>query len=245
MKVLSHSGLKAGDSSIRSSGAFGSMVARLANLAMNGEDCARLVFKRCLMLAASWCLAAPLHAADADALIAVRERLVLKPVTQGEFVQTRELAHIRKPLISTGRFVVARGLGVIWEDVAPFVRTMRLTKDDILQTADGQTLMHLSADNEPTVGAVTGILFGVLAGDFDALARSFDHAGKVEGGRWRLDFTPRDANLARLIRQLVLRGARDIEQVEIVSAAGDVTRIEFKAQTHAREISADIGKRFE
>ncbi|MDR1425081.1 MAG: outer membrane lipoprotein carrier protein LolA [Azoarcus sp.] len=203
------------------------------------------IFKRCLMLAASWCLATPLHAADAGVLVAARERLALEPVTQGEFVQTRQLARIKKPLISTGRFVVARGLGVIWEDIAPFARTMRLTKDEILQTADGQTLMHLSADKEPAVAAVTGILFGVLAGDLDALARGFDHAGEVKGTHWRLDFTPRDANLARLIRQLTLRGARDIEQVEIISAAGDVTYIEFKAQTHAREIPADIGKRFE
>ena len=203
------------------------------------------IFKRCLALAMSWCLAAPLYAADVDVLVAARERLVLEPVAQGEFVQTRTLARIKKPLISTGRFVVARGLGVIWEDIAPFARTMRLAKDEILQTADGQTLMHLSADKEPAVGVVTGILFGVLAGDLDALTRGFDHDGKVEGARWRLDFTPRDANLARLIRQLTLRGARDIEQVEIVSAAGDVTRIELKAQTHAREIPADIRKRFE
>ncbi|MDR2451051.1 MAG: outer membrane lipoprotein carrier protein LolA, partial [Candidatus Accumulibacter sp.] len=89
------------------------------------------------------------------------------------------------------------------------------------------------------------ILFSVLAGDLDALARGFDASGEVEGERWRLEFTPKDVHLARLLRALVLRGARDVEQVEIISAAGDTTRIEFRAISHAGEIPADLRKRFE
>ncbi|MDR2614817.1 MAG: outer membrane lipoprotein carrier protein LolA [Candidatus Accumulibacter sp.] len=195
--------------------------------------------------AAALLLAAPLFVFAADPLAGARTLLAPEPVTQGEFVQTRTLAGIRKPLVSNGRFVVARGLGVLWEDLAPFARTMRLTQGEILQTADGQTLMRLSADREPVVGIITGILFGVLAGDLDALAHSFDAAGEVEDTRWRLEFTPKDAHLARLIRALVLRGARDVERVEIISAVGDTTRIEFRAISHAREIPADVRKRFE
>ncbi|MDR2787481.1 MAG: outer membrane lipoprotein carrier protein LolA [Candidatus Accumulibacter sp.] len=199
-------------------------------------------WKRCF--AAALCLAAPFFAL-ADPLSEARARLAPEPMTRGEFVQTRELAGIRKALVSNGRFVVVRGLGVLWEDLAPFARTMRLTRSEILQTADGQTLMRLSADKEPVVGIITGILFGVLAGDLDALARGFDASGEVENGRWRLEFTPKDAHLARLIRTLAMRGARDIEQVEIISAAGDATRIEFRAISHAREIPADVRGRFE
>jgi hypothetical protein len=202
-----------------------------------------MFLKRCF--AAALCLAAPLLAGAADPLAGARARLAPEPVTQGEFVQTRELAGIRKALVSNGRFVVARGLGVLWEDLAPFVRTMRITQGEILQTADGEALMRLSADREPVVGVITGILFGVLAGDLDALSRGFDASGEVEGERWRLEFTPKDVHLARLIRALVLRGARDIERVEIISAAGDATRIEFRAISHAREIPADLRKRFE
>ncbi|MDR0440645.1 MAG: outer membrane lipoprotein carrier protein LolA [Candidatus Accumulibacter sp.] len=200
-----------------------------------------MFLKRCF---AALCLAAPLWAA-ADPLAGARALLAPEPVTRGEFVQTRELAGIRKPLVSNGRFAVARGLGVLWEDLAPFARTMRLTQGEILQTADGQTLMRLSADREPVVGVITGILFGVLAGDLDALARSFDASGEAGDERWRLEFTPRDAHLGRLIRTLVLHGARDIEQVEIISAAGDATRIEFQAISHASEIPADMRKSFE
>ncbi|MDR1462945.1 MAG: outer membrane lipoprotein carrier protein LolA [Azoarcus sp.] len=191
----------------------------------------------------AFCVALPLHAADL--LAEVRASLALEMVTAGEFRQTRHLAGIGKPLVSNGRFLLVRGLGVIWEDLAPFARTMRLTKSEILQTGEGGTIMHLSADKEPVVGIVGNILFGAFSGEFEALAQGFDYSGKVEGGKWQLDFTPKDSNIARLIEKLSLAGARDVEQVEIRNTAGDVTRIEFVVQTHAGEISAEIRKRFE
>jgi hypothetical protein len=191
------------------------------------------------------CLASPLHAANL--LEEVRARLALEPVTQGEFQQTRKLAQIKKPLVSNGRFLVARDVGVIWENIAPIAQTTRLTKGEILQTSGEETLMRLSVDKEPVVGIINGILFGILSGDIEALAQHFSYSGKVaaEGRAWQLDFTPKDANLARLIGSLVLSGARDVERVEITSAAGDVTRIEFKAQTHADQLTDADRKRFE
>jgi hypothetical protein len=189
------------------------------------------------------CLALPLQAANL--LEEVRARLAPEPVTQGEFLQTRKLAQIKKPLVSNGRFLVVRELGVIWENIAPMAQTMRLTKGEILQTSGGETLMRLSVDKEPVVGIINSILFGMLAGDLEALAKHFSYSGKLEGDKWRLDFIPKDTNLARLIQSLTLSGGHDVEQVEIISAAGDVTHIEFKAQTYAGQLSAADKQRFE
>ena len=202
-----------------------------------------LPFLKSLLMAIFFCLAGPLHAADV--LESVRARLVLAPVTQGEFQQTRRLAQIKKPLVSNGRFLVVKELGVIWENLAPIPQLMRLTKNEILQTDGRDTIMRLSADKEPVVGIVNNILFGVLSGDLETLAQRFNYEGKLEGDTWRLAFTPKDASLARLIRTLSLVGGRDIEQVEIVSAADDVTLIAFRAQTHSSQITDAIRKRFE
>ena len=190
-------------------------------------------------------LAAPaLHAAE-NLLREVESRLVSAPVMHGEFRQTRQLAQIRKPLVSHGRFLVARNHGVLWESLHPFTQVTRLTRDEILQTDGKKTLMKLDANREPMVGAVNGILFAVLSGDVAALAQTFDYSGKTEGKNWQLDFTPKDKTLARLVKALRLTGGRDIASVEMENAAGDVTRIEFKAQTYARELTADEQKRFE
>ncbi|MDR2260405.1 MAG: outer membrane lipoprotein carrier protein LolA [Azoarcus sp.] len=191
------------------------------------------------------CLGAALPARAAGLLDEVRARLVLAPVTKGEFLQTRKLAQIDKPLVSNGRFLVARDIGVIWENIAPFAQTTRLTKNEILQTHDQGTATRLSADKEPVVGVINAILFGALSGDIEALAQRFDYSGKVTGDAWRLDFTPKDASLARFVRGLALSGGRGIERIEITSAAGDVTHIEFKAQVQAGALSGEDRKRFE
>jgi hypothetical protein len=188
--------------------------------------------------------ALPSHA-DETLLQAIETRLALSPVIRGEFQQTRKLARIKKPLVSHGRFLVARNHGVLWENTRPFTQITRLTHNEILQTDGKETLMKLRADKEPTVRIINDILFSVLSGKVTALAQTFDYSGKVEGGNWQLEFTPKDRSLARLISALRLTGGHDIASVEMESAAGDVTRIEFKAQTHTQALSEAEQKRFE
>jgi hypothetical protein len=180
-----------------------------------------------------------------DLLQGIQSQLALEPVIRGEFVQTRKLAQIKKPLVSHGRFLVAKDHGVIWEQVTPIAQMTRLTSDEIVQTDGGTILMQVSADKEPLVKIINGVLFAVFSGDVMALARLFDYSGETEKNVWRIRFTPQDANLARLIRELRLEGGRDISSVEMESAAGDVTRIEFGALTHDKTLSDEEKKRFE
>jgi hypothetical protein len=189
-------------------------------------------------------IATPIH--GEDLLTEVQGRLTLAPVIRGEFLQTRKLVQIGKPLVSHGRFLIAQDVGIIWENISPLAQTTRLTRDDILQKQGQETLMRISADKEPMVRIVNGILFSVLSGDVAALSRLFDYSGKIEEDKtWRLRFVPKDRNMARLIRELRLQGARDISSVEMESAAGDVTRIEFKAQSYARTLSDAEKTQFE
>ncbi|GHT92005.1 hypothetical protein AGMMS49545_08870 [Betaproteobacteria bacterium] len=180
-----------------------------------------------------------------DVLQAVEKQLILEPVVRGEFVQTRKIAQIKKPLVSNGRFLVARNYGVIWENVSPITQTTRLTRNEIVQTDGNTTLMKLNAEKEPVVRIINSILFSVFSGDVAALAKVFDYSGKIEGTRWRLTFTPKDKNLARLIQELRLEGGRDVSSVELEGAAGDVTRIEFKATAHDKTLSDAEKKQFE
>ncbi|MDR2365005.1 MAG: outer membrane lipoprotein carrier protein LolA [Zoogloeaceae bacterium] len=183
--------------------------------------------------------------AEENLLRVVEKQLTRSPVVRGEFQQTRKLARIRKPLISHGRFLVAENHGVLWENIRPFAQVTRLTPNEIVQSDGKETLMKLDANKEPVVKIINGILFSALSGNVAALAQIFDYSGAMEDGKWRLEFTPKEKNLARLIGVLRLTGGRDLASVEMESTAGDVTRIEFKAQTHARELSAEERKRFE
>jgi len=202
-----------------------------------------VIARRALTVLCFFLACAAVHAEDV--LRGIQRQLVLEPVIRGEFTQTRKLTQIRKTLVSRGNFLVAQNYGVIWQQSHPMTQTTRLTHDEIVQTDGQMTLMKVSADQEPVLKIVNGILFAVFSGDLAALAQHFDYSGNVESNGWRIRFTPRDANLARLIGELRLAGGRDISSIEMESAAGDVTRIEFGALTHDKTLSDAEKKRFE
>ncbi|MDR2625065.1 MAG: outer membrane lipoprotein carrier protein LolA [Zoogloeaceae bacterium] len=181
--------------------------------------------------------------ARGDVLREIESRLVLAPVTRGDFVQTRQLVNIKKPLVSKGHFLVAREAGVLWENRTPFPQTTRLTRAEIVQTdANGKPLMRLSADREPAIKLINSILFAVLSGDLSTLAQYFAAEGEVKGTGWKARFTPRDASLARILKSLTLTGASAVTQVEMENATGDFTRIVFQNQHHAQSLT-DTEKR--
>ncbi|MDR0528774.1 MAG: outer membrane lipoprotein carrier protein LolA [Zoogloeaceae bacterium] len=180
-----------------------------------------------------------------DILQDIHARLRLAPVIRGEFTQNRELARIKKPLVAQGRFIVARDYGMIWETHAPFAQSFRLTESEMMQSNDQGVMMRLSAGQEPMVRVFSNILFAVFSGNVAALARYFHYSGEAREGRWHVRFVPKDAGLARMLQSLLLSGARNVETVEMQSAAGDTTRIDIRAQFYEDALSADDRKRFD
>ena len=157
----------------------------------------------------------------------VQSRLLDAPVIRGQFTQTRQLTGVKKPLASTGSFLVDKQHGVIWKAEKPFPSVLRVTRGEILQKNGDQVMMKLSADKEPTVKTVSSLLFSLFAGDVPALGRLFTADGKVDGKNWKMALTPKDPALAKLIAGIKLEGAGTVEHIELDSASGDVTRIEM------------------
>ena len=167
----------------------------------------------------------------------VQSRLIDAPVIRGQFTQTRQLTGIKKPLGSTGAFLVDKQHGVIWKAEKPFPSTLRVTRGEILQKNGDQVMMKLSADKEPTVKTVSSLLFSLFSGDVAALGRLFTAEGKVDGKTWKMALTPKDATLAKLISGIKLEGAGTVEHIELDSASGDTTRIDMHDVTTAQALA--------
>lgn len=162
----------------------------------------------------------------ADSLVDRVRGLMQQPaVISGRFEQVRELAGFPKPVASRGHFIVARERGVVWQTEAPFASSVRLTRNEILQKAGDTVTMRMSADKEPAVRAINGVMFSLLAGDLAQLEQRFSIAGKVDGTHWSLQLTPRDASLAQVMTRIDLSGQRFVESVDMLDANGDRTRI--------------------
>ncbi|TJZ70695.1 outer membrane lipoprotein carrier protein LolA [Chitiniphilus eburneus] len=161
----------------------------------------------------------------------VEQRLDRARAVRGEFVQTRELVGVKKPLRASGRFLVDRERGVVWRTDKPFSQSMRITRERIVQRSGGQETLRLDAQREPVVGTIGGVLFALFAGDFNALAAHFEVDASVAGPRWQVKLKPREVALGKLVTGLTLDGAGTVQHIVLTGAGGDITRIEFSGVT--------------
>jgi hypothetical protein len=156
--------------------------------------------------------------------------LLAKPkVLCGNFEQTKQLAGLKKPLISSGRFCLVVEKGVLWRTLHPFPNTVRVTREEITQSQGERVTTRLSAKQEPAIGVINSVLFSLLAGDFGQLQKLFDVDGKVIKDSWTVVLKARDPSLARMLGQISLAGGAFVTSIVMDETGGDRTRIVFSA----------------
>src|SRR5215208_2770838 len=160
--------------------------------------------------------------------IAEIQAILAKPkVLCGRFDQTKQLAGLKNPLRSNGRFCVVPDKGVLWRGLQPFANTLRLTREEIVQWQGERVAMRLNAKQEPTVRIINTLMFSILAGDLAQLEKYFDVEGAAGDGVWSVKLKARDAGIAKVIGAIALDGGAYVKNIAIDEASGDRTRIVF------------------
>jgi hypothetical protein len=179
--------------------------------------------------AAGLLLAALLGAsAHAAAPVAKIQAMLAKPEQLcGRFEQSKQLAGMKKPLASSGRFCVVAGKGVLWRTLKPFANTLRLSRDEIVQLQGDRVAMRMEASREPTVRMINGVLFSLLSGDLGQLDTLFEVDGTAGDGAWKVALKARNPALARAIGAISLEGGAYVRTIHMVEDSGDRTDIVF------------------
>ncbi|QNM95946.1 outer membrane lipoprotein carrier protein LolA [Chitinimonas koreensis] len=198
--------------------------------------------KRLIALA---CLALALPLRAAPLADEVKARLAAPPLLRGQFVQEKQVAGFKKPLVSSGDFLLWRDHGVLWHTKKPFDATLALTRDALsARQGDGRAGYRLDAGREPGLREVNALLFALLAGDVAALAQRFRIDGALAGkDGWTLQLAPLEPNLAKVFRRIELNGDRYVRQVKLEEANGDASLIRFDGLAEAPAASADEAQR--
>jgi hypothetical protein len=158
----------------------------------------------------------------------------------GRFDQRKQLAGLKKPLASNGRFCVVADKGVLWRTLHPFPNTVRLTRDEIVQLQGDRVAMRLDAKQEPVVRMFNGVLFALLAGDLGNIEKMFAVDGAIDGNSWRVTLKPHEMALAKAISSIALDGGAYVKNITIIEASGDRSSIVFsEIQTGAAAMSVD------
>lgn len=180
-------------------------------------------------LAALW-LGMAMVPAQAAAPVAKIEAMLAKPQQLcGRFDQSKQLAGMKKPLASNGRFCVVAGKGVLWRTLQPFPNTLRLTRDEIVHFQGERVAMRLDAKTEPVVKMINSVLFSLLAGDLAQLDTLFEVDGSIDGNTWQVALKARQPALAKAVGSIRLDGGAFVKNISISEASGDRTSIVFSA----------------
>lgn len=173
-------------------------------------------------------LACAASAAGAAAPVAKIQSMLAKPEQLcGRFEQTKQLAGMKKPLASNGRFCVVAGKGVLWRTLKPFPNTLRLKRDEIVHMQGDRVAMRLDASQEPTVRMINGVLFSLLGGDLGQLENLFEVDGALSGDTWKVALKARNPAVAKAVGAISLEGGAYVRSIHMVDAGGDKTDIVF------------------
>lgn len=163
----------------------------------------------------------------AAVLASTTDTLKSAAAVQGGFEQQVFLQGLPKPLQSTGRFLVARGLGVDWHTLTPFDAEILLTSAALIQRSGNGKTQTLISGQRAGLAAVERSFNAMFTLNLDQLAQRFSLYGTQQAGGWTLGLKPRGKALAAQLQAVVLVGAKQPQQVTLYKPNGDRTQICF------------------
>jgi hypothetical protein len=190
------------------------------------------------LLAATLCLGVSLSAQAAETLARIAAQIEQYPVLRAEFVQSKQMAAMKRPLVTTGRLTFSRQHGVLWQIEQPYRVSYVLGEQRIVEISADGVRRERGLRDVPGLAQVGRVFRAMLGADTAALQDYFDIAVQGDVGQWEIRFKPRQAQLAQFLTGMQLAGGRFVDSISINEAGGDSTLIRFRHTQGATEPSA-------
>jgi len=146
-----------------------------------------------------------------------------------DFVQTRSLAALTRPLKASGSLVLARDKGVIWALKRPVALTYVMGPKGLM-VVDGDGVKERKGAGAAPMVAQMGRIFQALAqGDWHVLDSFFTVTGEGDPAHWEVNLQP-NAQAAAFVKRVRINGGQFIDRVRIDEPAGDRTELVFQHQ---------------
>lgn len=172
-------------------------------------------------------VACPLSAYAAPVLAQLSARLDKAEVIHAEFIQTKTLQALKRPLRTTGQLVFARGQGVLWRIEKPYQASYALSAERVTEIGPDGSRRVRAAREVPALAQVGRVFQAIFQGDVRGLEEHFEVTVSGDADHWRVDLAPKPA-LARFLKSISARGGRFLDLIEVEETQGDRTRIEFR-----------------
>ena len=165
-------------------------------------------------------LAAPLPALAFD-LRELAAQLAERKAGAARFSEERFVSGFDDPLRASGTLSFAAPDRFARHTTAPREESMVVEGNAVVLKRGGRT-RQMALDTVPELGALVAALRGTLTGDAATLVKHFFVQVDGAAARWTMTLKPRDAGLARQLREIKISGlASDVRSVELWLSGGD------------------------
>ena len=175
-------------------------------------------------------LAAAAAAENADetglTLELVAERLSTPGVLRGNYSQTRQIADLSRPIISSGRFLLSES-GLQWQQEKPFDNVIVADGKRVAERMADGPVKSVDSSRQPVVVAISRIFLDMFRGRHADLEDNFTVQFEQHSETWEIGLTPTRSPLSRAIKQITLKGRERIDQISVSSGVSDQMTIRF------------------
>jgi hypothetical protein len=166
--------------------------------------------------------------AELDTLARIGAQMEQYPVVRSEFVQSKQMPALKRPLIMSGRFIFSRRHGVLWQIEQPYRMSYVLGEERIIEIAADGTRRDRGLRDVPGLAQVGRVFRAMIGADMAALSELFEVNVKGGPDKWDIELKPRQAQLEQFLSGLQLTGGHFVESIRLNEASGATTQIRFR-----------------
>lgn len=172
--------------------------------------------------------ASPLTVERSKELAQVLSAMQQQKYLRGSFRQVRTVKKINRDFVSTGSFVIADTLGILWNMEKPFQSLTAITRDKMLQKNASGAVSQMNMKDNAVFGQVSQTIQGIFSGNRKMLEERFQIFFEMgKDGLWTIGLVPKESVIKKQISSVVLSGHKWLEKVTLSDADGNPILYEF------------------
>lgn len=191
----------------------------------------RLKSFTCSLLLCALCsilLSQRVAASESDTLSNIGKQIEQHEVVRADFVQTKHMAALKRPLITHGKLLYSRAHGILWQIEKPFRTTYVLGESKIVEISADGVRKERGLSDIPALAQIGRVFRAMLGANTEAVKNNFDASVQGDSSKWQIQLLPNQSQLKQYLVQLTLNGSHFVERIEIAETNGDTTRILLK-----------------
>ena len=181
----------------------------------------------------------PLGPQTEEAFRTTCSRLAQHKFIKGNFEQEKTISRLDRALKSSGNFIIASELGMVWDTVKPFPSTLTLGRDFMIQSRPGGQKTVLNAQGNETFLRMAEVISAAFSGNTKGLLDNFEIYYSDGTAAWELGLSPVDKTINSFAEKIIMKGDAAIRSIQIYEQNGDTIKYILSNHRYPAELNVE------